>query len=96
MEAKDANPMVEQYRALGRPITLQRLNLTPAQKRDLRDFLRWNELEENRYYRYDYFLDNCSTRLRDALDRVLRRLAASGNGLDAHGAQLPPGKRASH
>ena len=63
--------MIEQYRALGRPITLQRLNLTPAQKLALRDFLRWNEQEENRYYRYDYFRDNCSTRLRDALDRAL-------------------------
>lgn len=71
MEAKDANAMVEFYRSLGRPITLQRLNLTPEQKRNLRDFLRWNALEENKYYRYDYYLDNCSTRLRDALDRVL-------------------------
>src|SRR5688572_18334033 len=72
MEGKDANAMVEFYRRLGRPITLQRLNLTPEQKRGLRDFLRWNALEENKYYRYDYFLDNCSTRLRDALDQVLR------------------------
>lgn len=71
MEAKDANAMVDFYRRLGRPITLQRLNLTPDQKRELRDFLRWNSLEENKYYRYDYFIDNCSTRLRDALDRVL-------------------------
>jgi len=71
MEAKDANAMVEFYRGLGRPITLQRLNLTPEQKRSLRDVLRWNAREENKYYRYDYFLDNCSTRLRDALDRVL-------------------------
>jgi hypothetical protein len=71
MEGKDANAMVEFYRSLGRPITLQRLNLTSDQKRALRDFLRWNELEEHKYYRYDYYLDNCSTRLRDALDRVL-------------------------
>jgi hypothetical protein len=71
MEAKDANAMVDFYRQLGRPVTLQRLNLTTEQKRELRDFLRWNSLEENRYYRYDYFLDNCSTRLRDALDHVL-------------------------
>jgi len=71
MEGKDANAMVELYRGLGRPITLQQLNLTPDQKRALRDFLRWNALEENKYYRYDYYLDNCSTRLRDALDRVL-------------------------
>jgi len=71
MEGKDANDMVEFYRSIGRPITLQRLNLTPDQKRALRDFLRWNALEENKFYRYDYYLDNCSTRLRDALDRVL-------------------------
>jgi hypothetical protein len=71
MEGKDANAMVEYYRSIGRPITLQRLNLTADQKRSLRDFLRWNALEENKYYRYDYYLDNCSTRLRDALDRVL-------------------------
>jgi hypothetical protein len=71
MGGEDANLMIEQYRALGRPLTLQRLNLTPAQKLALRDFLRWNEQEENRYYRYDYFRDNCSTRLRDALDRAL-------------------------
>jgi hypothetical protein len=30
-----------------------------------------NALEENKYYRYDYFRDNCSTRLRDAVDRAL-------------------------
>ena len=71
MGGEDANLMIAQYQALGRPITLQRLNLTPAQKLALRDFLHWNEQEENRYYRYDYFRDNCSTRLRDALDRAL-------------------------
>ncbi|MFL5618671.1 MAG: DUF4105 domain-containing protein [Gemmatimonadaceae bacterium] len=71
MEGRDANAMVEYYRSLGRPITVQRLNLAPQQKRALRDFLRWNALEENKYYRYDYFVDNCSTRLRDALDRTL-------------------------
>jgi hypothetical protein len=71
MEASEAGAMLEAYQRIGRPITLQRLAMTPAQKLALRDFLRWNALEENKYYRYDYYLDNCSTRLRDALDRVL-------------------------
>jgi hypothetical protein len=71
MEASEAGAMLEAYQRIGRPITLQRLNLTPAQRLALRDFLRWNALEENKFYRYDYYLDNCSTRLRDALDRVL-------------------------
>jgi hypothetical protein len=71
MEASEAGAMLEAYQRIGRPITLQRLAMTPAQKLALRDFLRWNALEENKFYRYDYYLDNCSTRLRDALDRVL-------------------------
>ena len=71
MGGEDANVMIAQYQSLGRPITLQRLNLTPAQRLALRDFIRWNEQGDNRYYRYDYFRDNCSTRLRDALDHAL-------------------------
>ena len=71
MEGKDANAMVDLYRQLGRTITLQRLNLTSEQKQSLRGELRRNALEENRYYRYDYFVDNCSTRLRDVLDRTI-------------------------
>lgn len=82
MEAKDANAMVDFYRRLGRTITIQRLNLTAEQKASLREDLRRNALEENRYYRYDYFVDNCSTRPRDLLDLVL------GGQLHAHSSQL--------
>lgn len=71
MEAKDANAMVDFYRRLGRTITLQRLNLTGEQKQSLLEDLRRNALEGNKYYRYDYYVDNCSTRLRDALDRAI-------------------------
>jgi hypothetical protein len=71
MEGSEAGAMLEAYQRIGRPIWLQRLAMTPAQKLALRDFLRWNALDENKFYRYDYYLDNCSTRLRDALDRVL-------------------------
>ncbi len=71
MGAVDARLLIESERSRGRPVTLQRLNLTPVQALALRDFVRWNARDENKYYRYDYFGDNCSTRLRDALDRVL-------------------------
>lgn len=63
--------MVEVYRQENRTITAQRLNLTGAQKVELQRFLQTNALPENRYYRYDYYRDNCSTRVRDALDGVL-------------------------
>ena len=62
---------VPRYIDRQRSVWQQELNLTPAQRVALRDFLEWNAQEEHKYYRYDYYLDNCSTRVRDALDRVL-------------------------
>jgi hypothetical protein len=61
---------VAQYRQLNRTVILQQLNLTPSQRQQLGQFLATNALEENKYYRYDYYRDNCSTRVRDALDAV--------------------------
>ena len=60
-----------EYRQRDRAVWAQELDLTNAQKIALRDFVLWNSRPENAYYRYDYFRDNCSTRVRDALDRVL-------------------------
>ncbi|HSA55433.1 MAG TPA: DUF4105 domain-containing protein [Gemmatimonadaceae bacterium] len=71
MAPGDAAQTIAEYVALDRSVVIQELNLSPAQRIALRDFVVWNAREENRYYRYDYFLDNCSTRVRDALDRVL-------------------------
>ncbi len=72
MQGFDAEPMVQSYVRANRSVWVQELNLTPAERRALADFLAWNERPENRYYRYDYYRDNCSTRVRDALDRVLQ------------------------
>jgi hypothetical protein len=62
---------IREYSGEGRSITSQHLNLTPAQRAQLRDFLIWNVQPEHSRYRYRYFADNCTTRVRDALDRVL-------------------------
>lgn len=59
------------YRYLNRHVWAQELDLTAAEKRALVDFVRWNAQPENAQYRYNYYLDNCSTRVRDAIDRVL-------------------------
>ena len=59
------------YREAGRSITRQRLALAPTQAAALRDFLLWNLRPENARYDYDYYVDNCTTRVRDALDRAL-------------------------
>jgi hypothetical protein len=59
------------YQDQGRSLVASELELTPAERNALRDALRENERPEHRYYRYDYFRDNCATRVRDVLDRVV-------------------------
>jgi len=59
------------YRQEGRWIVEQDLNLTPAQRIKLAEFLNWNARPENTQYRYEYFTANCSTRVRDALDTAV-------------------------
>jgi hypothetical protein len=67
----DAPRLVEAYRRVGRDVTVQELALTEEQAAALQRFVQWNLRPENRQYRYDYFRDNCSTRVRDALDDAL-------------------------
>ena len=54
-----------------RSVTSQELDLSPAQKDSLLAIIAWYARPENIQYRYDEFADNCSTRPRDILDRVL-------------------------
>jgi len=67
----DALRLIDAYRAEGRDVWVQRLNLTAAQAEELQSFLEWNLQPDHRSYLYDYFRDNCSTRVRDALDDAL-------------------------
>ena len=71
MDGFPAESYVRAYRRTNRSVYLQELNLPPAARLELQRFLRWNQLPANRFYHYDYYRDNCSTRVRDALDRVL-------------------------
>jgi hypothetical protein len=71
MAGFDAQQTIAQYQAYNRTVEIQELNFSPAQRLALAEFIQWNIREENRFYRYNYFLDNCSTRVRDALDQAL-------------------------
>lgn len=62
---------IAQYEGEGRWIEAQQLNLTPDQRARLRDFLIWNVQPANAGYAYDYYIANCTTRIRDALNHVL-------------------------
>ncbi len=70
----DAAPLdwtLRQYAAEGRWAVEQVLALDASSARALAGFLAWNARPENADYRYDYFVSNCSTKARDAIDRVL-------------------------
>jgi len=58
------------YAAENRSVVAQRLHLTGEQKRELAAFLVWNARDENKYYVFDYYRDNCATRIRDLIDPI--------------------------
>jgi len=74
--------LLYQYQYFNRSVVSQELDLSPAQKDSLLHLIQINAQPENVQYRYDYFVDNCSTRPRDLLDLVL------GGQLRAHSSQV--------
>ena len=48
------------------------LNLSSDQKQEVFNFLATNALPENCEYYYDYFYDNCATRIWDVFEKVLK------------------------
>ncbi|WP_343224978.1 DUF4105 domain-containing protein [Luteimonas sp. MC1895] len=73
------------YDSVGRGVSIQWLALDAAAATALAERLAWNARPENATYTYDYFTDNCSTRVRDAIDTTLdgalaRRLQGRSQG----------------
>ncbi|WAC01967.1 DUF4105 domain-containing protein [Lacinutrix neustonica] len=62
---------VDLYIWQNRSIKEQVLNLTKDQKRALFSFLINNAKPENKIYAYDFFYDNCATKMRDVTEAVL-------------------------
>lgn len=63
--AYDYERFLEEYISEGRSVWSQKLNLTTAEKQKLFDLINENLKPENVKYRYDFFFDNCATRVRD-------------------------------
>jgi hypothetical protein len=49
-------------------VTGQTLNLNTNELNAIYGFLETNLLPENRFYKYDFFYDNCATRIRDVIE----------------------------
>ena len=70
------------YQMQGRGVTALYLDLDEDQSQELLESLETNARKENRTYRYNFFFDNCSTRVRDKIRQVVPDLEMS---LDVEG-----------
>ncbi|MCO4821225.1 MAG: DUF4105 domain-containing protein, partial [Flavobacteriaceae bacterium] len=69
-----ANPFkafFNSYKAQNRSITEQVLNLSQSEKQNLFNALLENYKPENQYYLYDFFYNNCATKIKDVLNEAL-------------------------
>lgn len=64
-------PFLQRYIDENRWVKEQVLNLTHLEKQAVSDFLWNNALPQNKKYKYDFFYDNCATKIRDVLMYVL-------------------------
>ena len=60
-----------EYEKRGSKVVEQNLNFTPQEVKVLRALLQLNALPQNRFYRYNYVRDNCSTRIVDIIDAAV-------------------------
>lgn len=59
------------YLYFNRWVHEQVINLDQSQKQKIFDYLQWNALPENQNYLYDYFYNNCATKIRDVFAESL-------------------------
>jgi hypothetical protein len=64
----------QMYREENRWIREQTLNLSQAQKQLIFERLTINAREENKYYKYDFLFDNCSTRPRNVIFSLFKNI----------------------
>jgi hypothetical protein len=71
VEAQPVRPTERLYVHLKRDIRVMTLDLTVAERTRLMQLIAENMRPENVEYDYEYFRNNCSTRIRDLLDETL-------------------------
>jgi hypothetical protein len=70
-----------EYQQENRGITEQVLNLTCSEKYRINELLQENMLGPNRVYKYDFTFDNCTTRLRDLIEKTTDSTVHFGEAL---------------
>lgn len=80
--------LISVYRNSGRAVWEQELNLTRFEKDSLWRYIKWNATEDHKWYRYDYYRDNCATKVRDILNMVLNGSVERAIATHEHGVTL--------
>ncbi len=62
---------IQEYFMEGRWMQSQKINIEPAETEKLIHLIQDNLRPENVKYRYDFFYDDCATRIRDLLEKVI-------------------------
>ena len=75
---------LQSYHRENRWVKGQVLDLTTNEVQKVFDFLENNAKPENRSYKYDFFFNNCSTKLYDVLEKVLGKKIEFDNNFDKH------------
>ncbi len=70
LSTDDFQSFVAENQQDNRGITEQILNLSCEQKRNIIGLLEANMMAQNRFYKYDFLFDNCTTRLRDLVEKA--------------------------
>ena len=70
---------MDEYEERGAIVVEQVLELTPEEQQQLFDIIVLNCRLENRRYRYNYFYNNCTTKIRDQIARVAGGLSYAGD-----------------
>ena len=78
------SPFYNYYAKQNRWIKEQVLNLNSTEKQDIFNYLQNNFKPENRSYKYDFFFDNCATKIRDVLVVVLKNKISYQDSVDSN------------
>ncbi len=84
LRAYNFGAFLQGYHRENRWVKGQVLDLTNNDIQKIYDFLENNAKPENRSYKYDFFFDNCSTKLYDVLETVLGKKIEFDNNFDKH------------
>ncbi len=83
LSVEDLPSFLYEYQVTHRNVMEQLLLINDASKRAIKKALDSNLVGKNRYYKYDFLYDNCTTRIRDILENhagltVNKQLASTG------------------